>query len=127
MTGKPVGDLSWISAMIEAGEGRFDAVADLLRNEAFTPDMLERRWLAAVLTRKPKVGPKFKSNRDLHLYLDVTGFKRVRGIKRLPNVELLKIAARYGLHTTETVNTAMRNGRRIAAEDEAIDRENRED
>ena len=127
MTGKTVGDLSWISAMIEAGEGKFDAVADLLRNEAFTPDMRERRWLARLLTRKPKVGPKFKSNRDLHLYLDVTSFKRERGIKKLPNAELLKIAARYGLNTTDTVISALRNGRRIAAEDEAIDRENGED
>ena len=125
MTGKPVGNLSWFNAMIEAGEGKFDAVADLLRNEAFTPDMRERRWLARLLTGKSKVGPKFKADRDLHLYLDVTGFKRVRGIKRLPNVELLKIAARYGLHTTDTVNTALRNGRRIVAEKEAIDSENR--
>ena len=57
----------------------------------------------------------------------MTSFKRERGIKKLPNVELLKIAARYGLHTTDTVNTALRNGRRIAAENEAIDSENRED
>lgn len=127
MTGKPVGNLSWINAMIEAGEGKFDAVADLLRNEAFTPDMPERRWLARLLTHKPKVGPKGKADRDLHLYNDVTRFKLVRGLKRLPNVELLKIAARYGLHTTDTVNTAIKNGRRIAAEIEAIDRENRED
>ena len=127
MTGKTVGDLAWFTAKIQAEGGEFDAVADLLRNEAFTLDMQERRELAAVLTRKPKVGPKFKSNRDLHLYLDVTSFKRERGIKKLPNAELLKIAARYGLNTTDTVISALRNGRRIAAEDEAIDRENGED
>ena len=107
MTGKPVGNLSWISAMIVAGEGKFDAVADLLRNEAFTLDMRQRRWLAAVLTRKPKVGPKFKADRDLHLYLDVTGFKRVRGIKRLPNVELL-IMVSGGRSSQKTIQRASR-------------------
>ena len=74
----------------------------------------------AALRSDPAMSP-------LHLSLDVTSFKRERGIKNLPNAELLKIAARYGLNTTDTVISALRNGRRIAAEDEAIDRENGED
>jgi hypothetical protein len=127
MTGKTVGNLAWIDARIQAEGGELDAVADLLRNEAFTLDMKARRELADMLTGKSKVGPKGKANRDLHLYHDVTSFKLERGLKKLPNAELLKIAARYGLNTTDTIDTAIKNGRRIAAEIEAIDRENGED
>ena len=124
MSVKRVGNLAWFSAMMGVTAGNMSHLAELLENEAFEFDMEKRRKLAKALTARKKKGPKSKAVRDLDFYREVTSFKLSNGIKKLPDVELKRFAKTYGLYASDTIDTALKNGKWISNMLAQIDAEN---
>ena len=85
--------------------------------------MRERKDLADLIAKPKKRGRGSERHRDLRLYREVTSFRLAKGLQRIPDAEKRRIAKAYGLHETETIRSALKNGKRISDMLDEIDAE----